>query len=53
MTDFLLNNMGTILTILFLLAIVTMVVIKIYRDKKKNKCAACPCGYGVRNCGTD
>ena len=49
MSYFLLNNMGTILTGLFLLAIVTMVVIKIYRDKKKNKCAGCSCGCDARN----
>jgi len=34
--------MGTILTGLFLLAIVTMVIIKIYRDKKKINAPAVP-----------
>jgi hypothetical protein len=42
------DNIGTILTALVLLVIVTAVIIKIYRDKKKNNsegvCAGCPCG---------
>ncbi|MDR2719103.1 MAG: FeoB-associated Cys-rich membrane protein [Treponema sp.] len=36
--------MGTMITGLILLGIVAAVVIKIYRDKKKNKCAGCSCG---------
>jgi len=40
------NNLGTILTGLVLLAIVAAAILKIRRDKKKNKCAGCPCGCG-------
>jgi len=43
----LMNNLGTILTGLVLLAIVAAVILKIRRDKKKNKCAGCPCGCGL------
>ena len=41
-----LNNLGTIITGLVLLAIVAAVILKIRRDKKKNKCTGCPCGCG-------
>ena len=41
---FLSNNIGTILTGLVLLVIITAVILKIRKDKKGNKCAGCPCG---------
>jgi hypothetical protein len=44
MGAFISNNIGTILTALVLLVIVTAVTIKICRDKKKGGCAGCPCG---------
>jgi cbb3-type cytochrome oxidase subunit 3 len=50
MFAFLSNNMGTVLTVLVLLVIVTAVILKIYRDRKKTNsagaCAGCPCGCG-------
>jgi len=42
----LLNYSGTILTGLVLLVIVAAVILKIRRDRKKNRCAGCPCGCG-------
>jgi len=44
MFAFLSNNIGTILTGLILLVIITAVILKIRRDKKANRCASCPCG---------
>ena len=41
-----LNNLGTIITGLVLLAIVAAIILKIRRDRKKNKCAGCSCGCG-------
>jgi hypothetical protein len=41
---FLSNNIGTIVVALALLVIVTAVILNIRRDKKRNKCAGCPCG---------
>jgi hypothetical protein len=38
----LIENMGTILTALVLLGIVTAVILKIVRDKRKGKCSGCP-----------
>jgi hypothetical protein len=35
--------MGTIITGLVLLGIVTAIIVKVVRDKRKNKCAGCPC----------
>ncbi|MCL1865032.1 MAG: FeoB-associated Cys-rich membrane protein [Spirochaetes bacterium] len=46
MFTFLSNNGGTIITGLVLLVIVTLVIIKIYRDKKKGRCAGCSCDCG-------
>jgi hypothetical protein len=44
--------MGTILTALVLLAIVAMIILKMRRDRKKNRCAGCPyAGYGALRCG--
>jgi len=48
MIAFLSNNAGTILTGLVLLVIVTAIIIKICRDKKKGGCAGCACDCG--NC---
>ena len=47
MVTFLSNNAGTILTGLVLLGIVTAIILKMRRDKKKNKCAGCSCGCAV------
>jgi hypothetical protein len=46
MIAFLSNNAGTIITGLVLLIIVVMIVVKIYRDKKKGGCAGCSCDCG-------
>ncbi|WP_461255582.1 FeoB-associated Cys-rich membrane protein [Treponema sp. R80B11-R83G3] len=50
MSNYLLNNAGTILTGLFLLAIVTMVMVKIVREKKRctGICSGCSCDCGVK-----
>jgi len=50
MGAFLSNNIGTILTGLVLIVVVTAVILNIYWDKKKKpagKCAGCPCGCGI------
>jgi hypothetical protein len=51
MFAFLSNNMGTILTILILLVIVTAAILKIFWVKKKTTpagaCANCPCSCGL------
>ena len=39
--------MGTIIIALVLLGIVAAIIIKIVMDKRKNKCAGCPCGCGT------
>jgi len=49
MFAFLSNNIGTIVVVLVLLAIITAVILKIRRDKKANKCAGCPCGCAKVN----
>jgi hypothetical protein len=36
------DNAGTILTALVLLGIVAAIILKICRDRKKNRCAGCP-----------
>jgi hypothetical protein len=46
MIAFLSNNAGTILTGLVLLGVVAAVIVKIFRDKKKGKCAGCSCDCG-------
>jgi hypothetical protein len=38
--------MGTILTGVALLGVVAAIVIRLYRGRKKNKCAGCSCGCG-------
>lgn len=43
---FLINNMGTIITALILIAAVTLVVRVMIRDKKAGKC----CGGGCSGC---
>jgi len=45
--------MGTILVALVLVGLVTTIILKIRRDRKKSKaagtCAGCPCGCGEGN----
>ncbi|WP_461246135.1 FeoB-associated Cys-rich membrane protein [Treponema sp. R6D11] len=50
MSNYLLNNAGTILTGLFLLAIVTTVTVKIVREKKRctGICSGCSCDCGIK-----
>jgi hypothetical protein len=43
------ENMGTIFTALVLLGIVTAVILKIVRDRRKGKCAGCSCGCASSN----
>ena len=42
------NNLGTIVVALVLLGIVTAIIVKLLRDRRKNKsagaCAGCSCG---------
>ncbi|WP_461247452.1 hypothetical protein [Treponema sp. R6D11] len=51
---FLSNNLGTILTGISLLVIVTSIILNICWEKKKNKsagtsaCSGCPCGCARR-----
>jgi len=47
MFAFISDNIGTILTGLVLLVIVTAVILKIHWDKRKNKCAGCSCGCEI------
>ena len=48
--NMLLNNLGTIAVVLVLLGIVTAIILKIRRDRKKSGCAGvcsgCSCGCG-------
>ena len=46
MVTFIPNNIGTIITALVLLAIVTVIIAKVVRDRRKGKCIGCPCGCG-------
>ncbi|MDR0303409.1 MAG: FeoB-associated Cys-rich membrane protein [Chitinispirillales bacterium] len=46
MTTFLTENIGTILTGLVLLVIVTAIVCNLVRNKRNGKCA-CTCGCGI------
>jgi hypothetical protein len=41
------NLIGTILTVVVLTGIVTAVILKIVRDRRKGKCAGCSCGCGA------
>jgi hypothetical protein len=47
MVAFISNNIGTIITGLALLVIITAVILVIYWDKKKNSAGACAgCSFG-------
>ncbi|MCL2066457.1 MAG: FeoB-associated Cys-rich membrane protein [Treponema sp.] len=50
---FLTENIGTILTGLVLLGIVSAIILKIRRDRKKNKCAGCSFNCTARSCSLE
>ncbi len=45
MINFLQNNLGTIVVLLILVAVVSLVIIKMIKDKKSGK-KSCNCGCG-------
>lgn len=47
MINFLLNNIGTIVISLIILLIVSSIIAKLVRDKRKGKSS---CGCGCENC---
>ncbi len=47
MINFLLNNIGTIAISLIILLVVSAIIIKLIKDKKKGKSS---CGCGCENC---
>ena len=47
MLDFFVNNWGTLLAGVIVLAVVILVIVKLIRDKKKGKSS---CGCGCSNC---
>ena len=47
MLEFFVQNWGTILVSAILLAVVILIVVKLYRDRKKGKSS---CGCGCENC---
>lgn len=51
MLAFLLENLGTIIVGLILLAIVVAIIVKIVRDRQKGKCAGC--AHGCASCPSD
>ncbi|MDR1664908.1 MAG: FeoB-associated Cys-rich membrane protein [Clostridiales bacterium] len=44
MLPFLAENLGTIVISLILAGIVTAIIVKLIKDKRKGKCAGCNCG---------
>jgi len=48
MFGFLANNWGTILIFILMAALVTAIVVKLIRDKRKGKMIICDCG--CKNC---
>ncbi|MBO5036902.1 MAG: FeoB-associated Cys-rich membrane protein [Clostridia bacterium] len=47
MLDWLINNLGTIAVLVILAIIVTLIVIKLIKDKKQGRSS---CGCGCQNC---
>ena len=52
MLDFFVNNLGTLLAGVIVLAVVILVIVKLIRDKKKGKIACgCDCGHCAASAG--
>ena len=52
MLDFFVNNWGTLLAGVIVLAVVILVIVKLIRDKKKGKKAGgCDCGHSAASAG--
>ena len=52
MLDFFVNNWGTLLAGVIVLAVVILVIVKLIRDKKKGKKACgCDCGHCAASAG--
>lgn len=45
MFDWIINNIGSIIVLLAVVAIVTLVIVKMIRDKRRGK-SSCSCGCG-------